>query len=400
MSAAPIPPHIAAIERPRESLMTYYVLKAIMGLVAFPFLLPYLYFRFHTMRYRFDTDGIHMKWGIIFRREVLLNYARIQDIHLRSNIIERWLGLARIEIQTASGSASANMTLEGMEDPEDMRDFLYSRMRGSREEKTAAADPLAAGCCMRSRRNCATFARRWQGRGHELPRLGETHGSVVGPSARGAARSRRSRRIRPRVQRRTELLLLAAHHLGTRERDRRAGLVGGVRIQFVPTMPPFVRAVWRVLGSGGVPLFAASIPVTYFLQRLNYEMRWYIVTDRSLRIRRGVIWVQEMTMTFANIQEVRVTANPIELLLGLANVEVHSAGGAVSSEHGTSSSGHVASFEGVDNAETIRDLLAERLRAYRDSGLGEKTEESREPPAVAAAREVLQEARALRAGLG
>jgi putative membrane protein len=145
MSVAPIPPHIVAIERPRESLMTYYVLKAIVANVAFPFVFPYLYFRYHTMRYRFDTDGIHMKWGLIFRREVLLNYSRIQDIHLRSNLIERWLGLARIEIQTASGSASANMTLEGMEDPEGMRDFLYSRMRGAREDKAGgAADPVAA----------------------------------------------------------------------------------------------------------------------------------------------------------------------------------------------------------------------------------------------------------------
>ena len=41
------------------------------------------------------------------------------------------------------------MTLEGMDDPEDMRDFLYSRMRGTQkanhEEKAgSAADPLAA----------------------------------------------------------------------------------------------------------------------------------------------------------------------------------------------------------------------------------------------------------------
>lgn len=140
-----IPPDIQAIQRPRESLFTYYVLKAIASNIAFPILFPYLYFRYHTMRYRFDIDGIHMKWGIIFRREILLNYSRIQDIHLRSNLIERWLGLARIEIQTASGAASANMTLEGMEDPERMRDFLYSRMRGTREDKAGApSDPLAA----------------------------------------------------------------------------------------------------------------------------------------------------------------------------------------------------------------------------------------------------------------
>jgi putative membrane protein len=145
MSVAPIPPHIVAIERPRESLMTYYALQALAATVGFPFVFTCLYFRYHTMRYRFDTDGIHMKWGVIFRREVLLNYARIQDIDLKSNLIERWLGLARIEIQTASGSSSANMTLEGMEDPAGMRDFLYSRMRGAREEKTgSAADPLAA----------------------------------------------------------------------------------------------------------------------------------------------------------------------------------------------------------------------------------------------------------------
>jgi putative membrane protein len=43
---------------------------------------------------------------------VVLNYARIQDIHLRSNAMERWLGLARIEIQTASGSSNAGMTLQ------------------------------------------------------------------------------------------------------------------------------------------------------------------------------------------------------------------------------------------------------------------------------------------------
>ena len=143
MSVTPIPPDIAAIERPRESLLTYYILAAIAANVALPFVLPYRYFRYHTMRYRFDTDGIHMSWGIVFHREVLLNYSRIQDIHLRSNLIERWLGLARIEIQTASGSGNSNMTLEGMQDPEGMRDFLYSRMRGTREEK-AEADPVAA----------------------------------------------------------------------------------------------------------------------------------------------------------------------------------------------------------------------------------------------------------------
>lgn len=139
----PVPAHIASITRPVEKLFTYYVLKAIVTTVAFPVTMTVLYFRFHTMKYRFDEEGIRMSWGIIFRHQIILNYARIQDIHLESNAIERYLGLARIQIQTASGASTSEMILEGLTDPEAMRDFLYSRMRGAHQKSTAAADPLA-----------------------------------------------------------------------------------------------------------------------------------------------------------------------------------------------------------------------------------------------------------------
>jgi len=132
MPSEPIPARIAAIERPSPPLWTYYVLRAIASTVAFPITIVLLFFRYHTMRYRFDAEGIHMRWGIVIRREVMLNYSRIQDIQLRANVVERWLGLARIEIQTASGTAGAQMTLEGLLDFVEVRDFLYSRMRGAR----------------------------------------------------------------------------------------------------------------------------------------------------------------------------------------------------------------------------------------------------------------------------
>ena len=117
--------------------MKYYVLKAIAAGPGVVILLPVLYFRFHTMRYRFDEEGISMSWGILFRREILLNYSRIQDVHLQSNVIERWLGLARIDVQTASGGSAPEMTLEGIRDSEGLRDFLYSRMRGAKERTGA-----------------------------------------------------------------------------------------------------------------------------------------------------------------------------------------------------------------------------------------------------------------------
>lgn len=123
---------IFAIERPDSSLMTYYVFVSLMAGPFFPFVLLPLYFRYHTMRYRFSAEGVSMRWGILFRREINLTFARIQDIHLVSNFVERWLGLARIQIQTASGSAKAEMVIEGITHVRALRDFLYSRMRGAR----------------------------------------------------------------------------------------------------------------------------------------------------------------------------------------------------------------------------------------------------------------------------
>jgi len=140
MPGAPIPREIARLERPREQLLTWYFLKALATMIAFPVAMLLFYFRYHTMRYKFDEDGIHMSWGILMRHEIMLNYSRIQDIQLHSNVIERWLGLTRIEVQTAAGASDSEMTLEGMPDPEAMRDFLYSRMRGAHTAAPAAAN--------------------------------------------------------------------------------------------------------------------------------------------------------------------------------------------------------------------------------------------------------------------
>ncbi len=132
------PPQILSLERPHPSLWTYYVICAVLTGPGIVVALPYLYFRYHTLRYRFDDEGIHMKVGILFRKEVNLTYARIQDIHLHSNFIQRWLGLANVQIQTASGSTGAELVIEGFKEFETIRDFLYTRMRGYKEHKLAA----------------------------------------------------------------------------------------------------------------------------------------------------------------------------------------------------------------------------------------------------------------------
>jgi membrane protein YdbS with pleckstrin-like domain len=154
-------------------------------------------------------------------------------------------------------------------------------------------------------------------------------------------------------------------------------------------------------------IFIFGLVVTFLAQRLNFRLRWYIVTDRSLRVRSGVFGIRELTMTYRNIQEIRVTAGPIQNALGLATVEVHAAGGGGGDPRHGGGRGHVARLEGLSNATEIRDLIVERLRQYRDSGLGESPQLDAPRPvalhdetALSAAREVLAEVRALRGAIG
>jgi uncharacterized protein len=134
------------ITRPDRRLLTYYVLVSLVSGPLFPIVLLPLYFKYHTLKYTFDDSGVSMSWGILFRREVYLTYRRIQDIHLTRNIVQRWLGLATVAVQTASGGAGPEMSIDGILQAEELRDYLYSEMRGARgEPEPSASDGQTAG---------------------------------------------------------------------------------------------------------------------------------------------------------------------------------------------------------------------------------------------------------------
>lgn len=135
-----------SVERPAPRLFWYYVLVALLTGPLTPIVLLPLWFRYVTLRYQFDESGVSMRWGILFRREVYLTYRRIQDIHLTRNILQRWMGLAKISLQTASGSSHAEMAIEGILEAEELRDYLYGQMRGAKnEDRTEAGSAESLG---------------------------------------------------------------------------------------------------------------------------------------------------------------------------------------------------------------------------------------------------------------
>jgi membrane protein YdbS with pleckstrin-like domain len=185
-----------------------------------------------------------------------------------------------------------------------------------------------------------------------------------------------------------------------------AGFVGGIVLLI---QEPLFGALALVLL--GIAWFLVFISV-HFIIRLEYDMRHYIITDRSMRIRKGAWSILEQTLTFVNIQNISVEQGPLERMFGISRLVVDTAGGggsAASQQQGAPLRNyHQAVLNGLENADEIRDLIVNYLKKLPHSGgLGAPDDAHRQDARerrfsqeeIDALREILAEAQSLRSCL-
>lgn len=133
-----------------------------------------------------------------------------------------------------------------------------------------------------------------------------------------------------------------------------------------------------------------SAAVSFVLLHLRFDTTWYVMTGRSLRIRRGIWVLHETTITFENVQNLRIDQGPMERYCGVANLLVETAGGGggvVSLENAHAAQTlefHRGLIEGIDNAAELRERILSRLRQSPQGGLGDEAEDHPAPaPSVA-----------------
>ncbi|WNG28517.1 PH domain-containing protein [Cystobacter fuscus] len=164
----------------------------------------------------------------------------------------------------------------------------------------------------------------------------------------------------------------------------------GFWIGLLATMIPISAVGLVILISRPVLAVAVLVPVfvvvlgmglaSYVSIHLGYDTTWYVLSDRSLRIRRGVWTIHETTITFENVQNVKITQGPLQRLLGFSDLVIETAGGGGSGprqqlEH----SSHVGLIEGVEAPNELREQIMTRVRASRSAGLGDEHDTESHP---------------------
>jgi len=131
---------------------------------------------------------------------------------------------------------------------------------------------------------------------------------------------------------------------------------------------------WPLAGLLTAPLwlFLIIAPdiVAYIAIHLRYDTTWYVLSDRSMRIRRGIWSIYETTITFENIQNVYIAQGPVQRWFGFANLMVMTAGGGGSGTEGQAVGAHVGLMEGLENADELRGRIL--ARSQRSAGLGDE----------------------------
>lgn len=151
------------------------------------------------------------------------------------------------------------------------------------------------------------------------------------------------------------------------------------------------------------PLFLlimiAPYIVAYVAIHLRYDTTWYVLTSRSLRIRRGIWIIHETTITFENIQNIKVTQGPLQRYFGIADIVVETAGSGGGGGGGQSQQGGLSNqgiIEGVANAPEIRDLILNRMKQSKTAGLGDEDDAIDRPARMAWSPEHLATLREIR----
>lgn len=129
------------------------------------------------------------------------------------------------------------------------------------------------------------------------------------------------------------------------------------------------------LGKGGVLLALLLAVIELFVvgfalvvARVDYDLRHYLVGDRSLRVAQGAWRREEVTLSYANVQNIEVLQGPLERLFGFKSLTVSTAGSDGSPQDDAS---HLVTLVGLENADELRELILGMLRQHKDSGLGE-----------------------------
>ena len=113
-----------------------------------------------------------------------------------------------------------------------------------------------------------------------------------------------------------------------------------------------------------VGAYLVQLVLSFVFTFLSAKSQSYLLTDHSLRIRRGLWLHQQITLSLENIQQVKYSQNLLQRLWGIGSLEVRTAGGGATGKkkQKDEDKSHTGELEGLIDPIELRELLNETIK--------------------------------------
>ncbi len=127
---------IIAISLP-DDIFGGFVGNAIVALLAmFGISTAYNVFRWYFFQYRYEEGLVHIRQGVLFKRERTIKRERVQSMNTNANVLQQAFGLVTLQIKTAGVSVDAEVNLRAVSkrEAESIKEHLYAKEARSETE--------------------------------------------------------------------------------------------------------------------------------------------------------------------------------------------------------------------------------------------------------------------------
>lgn len=256
------------------------------------------YVKAYIRRYYYDVNEnfITIKKGVFAPAEIHVQYAKIQDVYVDQDILDRIMGLYDVHIASATATSAIEAHIDGVEkgSADGLKDLLLGKLRGV---TTSESVPTLAS--------------------HSEPTSGVHLTEEV------------SSKVYPIEGR--WLVLQAISSFIT------ACLMPGLLLfYFILPGKNSDTSLMTLLGINGGMLFALWFVamLLYFALSFSYQVLWrssfsFNFLPEYIVLRRGVISRQETHLPYRSVQDVAVSQTIFERMIGLATVRIENAAAPV-----------------------------------------------------------------------
>ncbi|MEA4925362.1 MAG: PH domain-containing protein [Syntrophomonadaceae bacterium] len=252
-------------------------------LVGIPLLLAFfvIYGILYWLRYVFYISGseLRLEYGVLIRKQRYIPFERIQTVQISAGVVQRLLGLVKVQVETAGGGDKAEFVLAAL--PRDRAEKLQQILQEGRKQ------------------------------------LGKTEDQAEGVEYKLSPRS---------------LLLLASTSNGI-------GVVISAMLVVISQLNDFFAQldIWSKVGTYAEHLAAARISLIILAVLLLFLLAWLLSLlgtiiqfggfqlrrkEGSINISRGLFEKQQITIPIKRIQAIKVVEGLLRQPLGMVSVQV------------------------------------------------------------------------------